>query len=801
MAGVALVGYTNAGKSTLLNALADADLYAADMLFATLDPTSRQVPLPTGQHVVVTDTVGFINKLPHDLVDAFRATLEEVMRADLLLEVVDAADPDFIGQQAAVQSVLDELGAGAKPRITVYNKVDLLPGRRDAAAERADRVRERRHRRRARRPARQDRRSPARGHGPGRRRRAVRARRAGRARAKLRRRPRALRGAGRAGARSPSAGHRLRARRRRSPRSSFRDLPLTASVPLRPDLRDELVGMAERELAAAEAFFADVAAERRLERELDDRLAGPATPLIAVLEGWEEAPPSAAPCLPSTPSTSMPWTASSATMGGPGCARVGVDGADAAWLLARHADRDNERRRAWLTPLADAVASGDADPRHLATLADRTAVVGGDPQPYGTIVLLAPDGELEYPVPVLDHAKLDERRDALGLPPAVSEAPYLGDGDLEPYGPDRGSNPVNQWPITLEGHVSVEAALAGGSRRVHRIWATRPGDRRLGRLRALARERGVLIDAVDAATIDEVATGRTPWRRRRARRASAAARTSPTSPARWGRGRCSSCSTASRTPSTTARRSARSTRRAWTGSSPVGAGRRPRRRSRAPRQAPVSCCRSRSPTAPQRAATICRRRGLKVAAAVADADAVPMAEADLSGGWFILIGGERRGVTRSFVDEADLVFRIDYGRPDAPALGAAVSAALIGFEVLAPAARPRVLEDAAAGKPVAGRELAADVLEATPHTLTDREAGDEVQGRQRDEKPVADRQGPEVAADGGAAEHAQAAERKPDDRHRPHRVSHAASVGSARALAIRGRSGHRTGTFAAVTTQ
>jgi GTP-binding protein HflX len=97
------------------------------MLFATLDPTSRQVALPTGQHVVVTDTVGFINKLPHDLVDAFRATLEEVMRADLLLEVVDASDPDFVGQQAAVQAVLDVLGAGDKPRIAVFNKLDLLP--------------------------------------------------------------------------------------------------------------------------------------------------------------------------------------------------------------------------------------------------------------------------------------------------------------------------------------------------------------------------------------------------------------------------------------------------------------------------------------------------------------------------------------------------------------------------------------------------------------------------------------------------------------------------------------------------
>jgi GTP-binding protein HflX len=127
VASVALVGYTNAGKSTLLNALADSDVYAADMLFATLDPTSRRVELPSGQRVVATDTVGFINKLPHDLVDAFRATLEEVRRADLLLEVVDAADPDFVGQQVAVQTVLDELGAGDKPRITVYNKLDLLP--------------------------------------------------------------------------------------------------------------------------------------------------------------------------------------------------------------------------------------------------------------------------------------------------------------------------------------------------------------------------------------------------------------------------------------------------------------------------------------------------------------------------------------------------------------------------------------------------------------------------------------------------------------------------------------------------
>jgi GTP-binding protein HflX len=141
VATVALVGYTNAGKSTLLNRLASAELFVADMLFATLDPTSRRVTLPSGQRIVVTDTVGFINKLPHDLVEAFRATLEEVLRADLLIEVVDAADPDFIGQQEAVQAVLDELGASDKPRITAFNKIDLIahdtPASAMPAADRA----------------------------------------------------------------------------------------------------------------------------------------------------------------------------------------------------------------------------------------------------------------------------------------------------------------------------------------------------------------------------------------------------------------------------------------------------------------------------------------------------------------------------------------------------------------------------------------------------------------------------------------------------------------------------------------
>ncbi|MGK2851702.1 MAG: GTPase HflX [Candidatus Limnocylindrales bacterium] len=124
---VGIVGYTNAGKSTLLNTLVGSEVaLAADMLFATLDPTSRQVKLGDGQTAIVTDTVGFIHKLPHQLVDAFRATLEEVNRADVLLEVVDASDPHLAEHRTTVQTVLDELGAGEKPRVVVLNKADLV---------------------------------------------------------------------------------------------------------------------------------------------------------------------------------------------------------------------------------------------------------------------------------------------------------------------------------------------------------------------------------------------------------------------------------------------------------------------------------------------------------------------------------------------------------------------------------------------------------------------------------------------------------------------------------------------------
>jgi GTP-binding protein HflX len=127
MATVGIVGYTNAGKSTLLNALVGSDVARAeDRLFATLDPTSRQVRLGDGQSAIVTDTVGFIHKLPHQLVDAFRATLEEVNRADALVEVVDASDPHFEEHRTTVQLVLDELGAGDKPRLVAFNKTDLL---------------------------------------------------------------------------------------------------------------------------------------------------------------------------------------------------------------------------------------------------------------------------------------------------------------------------------------------------------------------------------------------------------------------------------------------------------------------------------------------------------------------------------------------------------------------------------------------------------------------------------------------------------------------------------------------------
>jgi GTP-binding protein HflX len=123
---VALVGYTNAGKSTLLNTLCQADIYADDRLFATLDPTTRRLDLPDNTTALITDTVGFIRKLPPTIIDAFRATLEELSEASLLLHVVDLSSPDAAIQCQTVEDILGELGLADKPRLTVLNKIDLL---------------------------------------------------------------------------------------------------------------------------------------------------------------------------------------------------------------------------------------------------------------------------------------------------------------------------------------------------------------------------------------------------------------------------------------------------------------------------------------------------------------------------------------------------------------------------------------------------------------------------------------------------------------------------------------------------
>jgi len=123
---VALVGYTNAGKSTLFNALTDADVYVQDQLFATLDPTVRRLDLPEGGHVILADTVGFVRDLPHELIAAFRSTLQEAREADLILHLIDASDPNRWQRVRQVNSVLKQLDADQVPQIRVYNKIDKL---------------------------------------------------------------------------------------------------------------------------------------------------------------------------------------------------------------------------------------------------------------------------------------------------------------------------------------------------------------------------------------------------------------------------------------------------------------------------------------------------------------------------------------------------------------------------------------------------------------------------------------------------------------------------------------------------
>ncbi len=124
MKKVAIVGYTNAGKSTLLNYLTDAGILAEDKLFATLDPTTRKFTLPGGETVLLTDTVGFIKKLPHHLVNAFRSTLDEAVYSDIIMIVIDASDPEYLSQLECTEQTLEELGAGDKPTLYVFNKCD-----------------------------------------------------------------------------------------------------------------------------------------------------------------------------------------------------------------------------------------------------------------------------------------------------------------------------------------------------------------------------------------------------------------------------------------------------------------------------------------------------------------------------------------------------------------------------------------------------------------------------------------------------------------------------------------------------
>lgn len=440
--------------------------------------------------------------------------------------------------------------------------------------------------------------------------------------------------------------------------------------------------MTASELAAADAFFARCAEEPALDKELDRRLKGSVTPLIVALDAWEDAPPEAGSLLAVNEANVGRFAILIEEAGEwPGLRMVGADGTDAAWMLAQHADRANDVRRSWLPLLAAAVDSGDADPRHLGTLADRIAAVAGERQIYGTIVILADDGEPEFPLPVADAARLEARRAEIGLPTVAAEVPWLNDGDFIPYGPDRGANPVNQWPLLVEGHVSIEAVLEADVRQVRRIWATRPGDRRFGRMRALAREGGVVIDRVAADTIDELASGRSHGGvvglvgpRRELSMGTLLAEVGERSlivmldgiedPFNFGQAARALYA---------AGVDALVVRRSWE----TAVGTVTRASAGASELMPTAVASS-----AEQAAAACRRLGMRVACAVAGDDAVELTDTDLTGGLFVLIGGERRGVTRSFVEHADLRVRIGYGRERAPELGAATSAAIIGFEAL-----------------------------------------------------------------------------------------------------------------------
>jgi 23S rRNA (guanosine2251-2'-O)-methyltransferase len=236
-------------------------------------------------------------------------------------------------------------------------------------------------------------------------------------------------------------------------------------------------------------------------------------------------------------------------------------------------------------------------------------------------------------------------------------------------------------PLVVEGHLSVEAVLEAGVRPVHRVWAIRPGDRRLGRLRALARERGVLIDAVETDRIEALASGRSHGgviglvgarRRRSVKDIIAEVGEEPflalldgiEDPFNFGQ--AVRALYAAGVDGLVVRRS-------WETALSVVT------RASAGASELMATAHADSIAA---AAEAARGAGLRVACAVADADAIEIHDADLTGGMLMVIGGERRGVTRSFLAEADALVRIGYGRAGAPDLGAAAAAAVIGFEAL-----------------------------------------------------------------------------------------------------------------------
>jgi 23S rRNA (guanosine2251-2'-O)-methyltransferase len=255
------------------------------------------------------------------------------------------------------------------------------------------------------------------------------------------------------------------------------------------------------------------------------------------------------------------------------------------------------------------------------------------------------------------------------------------DGEATRSGSHLGPELGDERPTVVEGHVSIEAVLEGGARPVHRIWAVRPGDRRFGRLRALARQRDVTIDQVDTSAVDELASGRT--------HGGAIALVGPRREASMdeliaevGEGSLIVMLDGIEDPFNygqavralyAAGVDGLVVRRSWE----TAVGTVTRASAGTTELMPTARVDS-----AEEAADAVRRAGFRTACAATSDDAVELTEADLTGALFVLIGGERRGVTRSFVNEADVRLRIGYGRQRAPELGAASAAAIIGFEAL-----------------------------------------------------------------------------------------------------------------------